>query len=229
MVLVAGMVVAPMVWPEAMPPAVFTLLAPMAPPGRAAKPNPEPKPRVQAAPIRKPYIPKPGLVQPTYVPPAIQAETEPPDTVVGNVAGPGSWVDGGIGGGGGGLVDDVIRASQNVGPKEPPVKADPVKPDPVPIRRVTQGGMVEAPRLVYRVEPRYPQLALMSHVEGVVNLKGVIAIDGHISELAIESGHPLLVKAAVEAVRQWRYSATRLNGVPVEVVTTIAVTFTLNR
>jgi protein TonB len=94
---------------------------------------------------------------------------------------------------------------------------------------VTQGGMVEAPRLVYRVEPRYPQLALMSHVEGVVNLKGVIAIDGHISELAIESGHPLLVKAAVEAVRQWRYSATRLNGVPVEVVTTIAVTYTLNR
>jgi protein TonB len=72
-------------------------------------------------------------------------------------------------------------------------------------------------------------LAKQAHVEGVVKLTGVIAIDGRIAALTIESGNPLLVPAARDAVRQWLYEPTLLNGVPVEVMTTIVVTFTLNR
>jgi TonB family protein len=232
LVLVAGMAVAPMVWPEAMPPAVFTMLAPMAPRGPAAKPNPEPKPVAQAAPIRKKkYDPTAGLVQPPAVPATIRIVKDPDEA---EDRGPGPrWI--GIPGGDPNgsdhpLVREILERGREVRPPKPPVTTATEKPpEAVPIRRVTQGGLVEAPRLVYRVEPRYPQLALMSHIEGVVNLKGVIAIDGHISELAIVNGNPLLAPAAIEAVRQWRYSATRLNGVPVEVETTIAVTFRLSR
>jgi len=231
MVLVAGMVVAPMLWPEAMPPAVFTMLAPMAPPGPpAAKANPEPKSQTHPPAIRKRYIPTTGLRQPTIVPPTIAVVIDPPNPTAGRFVDRGPWVRGGFEiGDGTGIVDKVLRDGRDLAVK-PPVTPTTGKPaEVVPVRRVTQGGLVDPPRLVYRVEPRYPQLALTAHIEGVVNLKGVIAIDGHISELAIVNGHPLLAPAALEAVRQWRYTATRLNGVPVEVETTIAVTFRLNR
>jgi protein TonB len=81
--------------------------------------------------------------------------------------------------------------------------------------------------LIHRVEPHYPALARQMRLEGTVRLHAIIGIDGAVRELEVESGHPLLARAAREAVLQWRYRPTRLNGEPVEVETTIEVIFEL--
>jgi protein TonB len=70
-------------------------------------------------------------------------------------------------------------------------------------------------------------LAKQARIQGTVQLEAVIAKDGTIQQLRVVKGHPLLVQSALNAVRQWRYAATVLNGQPVEVATTIDVIFTL--
>lgn len=114
----------------------------------------------------------------------------------------------------------------STGPAMPVNVPLPSKPRPVP-PRIHSGGEVEQALLVHRVEPRYPALARQIRLEGTVRLHAIIGIDGSVRELEIESGHPLLVNAALHAVRQWRYRPTRLNGEPVEVDTTITVIFEL--
>ncbi len=83
-------------------------------------------------------------------------------------------------------------------------------------------------KLLRRVIPSYPPLARQARISGTVQLVGVIARDGTIEDLRVVSGHPLLVKAALDAVRQWVYKPTLLNGEPVEVICPIDVHFTLN-
>lgn len=78
-----------------------------------------------------------------------------------------------------------------------------------------------------RAQPVYPVLARQSGIQGVVVLHAIIDRGGRVSELRVISGHPLLVKAAIDAVNQWRYQPTLLNGQPVEVETTITVSFVL--
>lgn len=86
---------------------------------------------------------------------------------------------------------------------------------------------VEQAQLISRVEPRYPPLAMQIHLEGAVRLHAIINHDGRISSLEVVSGHPLLVQAALDAVREWRYRPTMLDGEPIEVETTITVMFQL--
>lgn len=81
-------------------------------------------------------------------------------------------------------------------------------------------------QLLNRVEPVYPKIALLSGVQGEVKLHAIIARDGKIMSLSVISGHPLLVRAAEDAVSQWRYRPYYLNGEPVEVETFITVHFT---
>jgi protein TonB len=81
--------------------------------------------------------------------------------------------------------------------------------------------------MVRQVQPIYPQIAKTAHVQGTVILHAVIAKDGSVSELQYISGPPLLMKSAMDAVREWKYQPTLLNGEPVEVDTTISVIFTL--
>jgi periplasmic protein TonB len=107
--------------------------------------------------------------------------------------------------------------------------APPPKAKPQMTKRIRQGGDVEAARLIYGPKPDYPQLARMARIQGTVQLEALIAADGTIKGLKVISGHPLLVKAAVEAVEQWRYQPTLLNGDPVEVETEIDVTFSLEQ
>jgi protein TonB len=87
-------------------------------------------------------------------------------------------------------------------------------------------GVLQA-QLVSRIEPRYPQLALQTRQSGTVVLHAIISRDGHINALEVVSGSPFFVQAALDAVRQWRYRPTMLNGEPVEVDTTITVIFRL--
>ncbi len=86
-----------------------------------------------------------------------------------------------------------------------------------------------AARLINRVNPEYPKKARKQHVEGRVRLHAIIAKDGSVKNLEVISGDPLLVDAALKAVRQWRYSPTLLDGQPKEVDTTIDVVFALNK
>ena len=84
-------------------------------------------------------------------------------------------------------------------------------------------------KLLRKVIPEYPALARSARISGVVRLIGTIGEDGTIRNLQLVSGHPLLVRAAMEAVGQWIYKPTLLNGKPVEVIAPIEVTFSLGQ
>lgn len=169
------------------------------------------------------------LTEPTAIPakPAIIVDPLlPPDTAP---SGPG--VPGGVPGGSergvpGGILPLV---PQYVPPSPPPPPGEAVKPPERPIVRTRVGGVIQEAKLVRQVIPVYPVLARQARVAGVVRLEALIGADGRIRELRAASGHPLLVPAAMEAVRQWIYSPTLLNGDRVEVETEIIVTFTLSR
>ena len=81
--------------------------------------------------------------------------------------------------------------------------------------------------LLHRVEPLYPPLARQIHREGQVELHAIISTDGTIRSLQIVSGDPLFLQSVLDAVGQWRYRATVLNGQPVEIDTYITVIYTL--
>ena len=90
-------------------------------------------------------------------------------------------------------------------------------------------GGVQMAKLIRKVIPIYPPLAKSARISGVVHLVGTIAKDGTIRNLQLISGHPLLARAAIEAVEQWVYQPTLLNGEPVEVIAPIDVSFTLSQ
>jgi protein TonB len=98
-----------------------------------------------------------------------------------------------------------------------------------PARPVRMGGAVSEANLIRRVQPLYPPLAKTTHVEGTVEFTATISKEGTIENLQLVRGHPLLVNAAREAILQWRYRPTLLNGEPVEVITDILVKFTLGQ
>ena len=101
-------------------------------------------------------------------------------------------------------------------------------PAPETPERIQVGGLVAAAKLVYQPKPAYPPLARQVRIQGTVRLQAIISTDGTIENLTVLSGHPLLIPAALDAVRQWRYQPTLLNGVPVEVETTVEVNFMLS-
>jgi TonB family protein len=89
-------------------------------------------------------------------------------------------------------------------------------------------GHIDPARLTHRVEPRYPTMGIQLRRETRVELQAVIAVDGSIQSLQVISGDPLFYQSAMEAVRQWQYSPTILNGRAVEVDTHISVIYSLN-
>jgi TonB family protein len=97
-----------------------------------------------------------------------------------------------------------------------------------PGQRLRVGGNLLAARLINRVQPVYPALARQTRIQGVVRLHMILQKDGTVQQLEVLSGHPLLVQAAMDAVRQWRYQPTLLNGEAVEVDTTVDVVFAPN-
>src|SRR2546426_3819393 len=132
----------------------------------------------------------------------IKEEEMPPDVSVGVTGGVPGGVPGGQAGGViGGIIGGVVGAP-------PPPKAP---------QRIRQGGNVQAALIMNRVQPQYPPLARQARVSGTVKLHAIIAKDGTVQELQVISGHPLLIQAALDAVRQWRYRPTLLNTEPVEV------------
>jgi protein TonB len=112
------------------------------------------------------------------------------------------------------------------GPTAAPVKPDVVK---LPETPVVVGGAVQSAKLLKQIVPAYPQPARQLRISGTVHLLGIIAKDGTIQRLQVLSGHPLLRQAALDAVSQWIYRPTILNGQAVEVEAPIDVIFTLSQ
>ncbi len=108
-------------------------------------------------------------------------------------------------------------------------------PPPPPVTEVaaskpiTVTSDVQAAKLIRKVQPVYPRLAIIARISGTVRLTGIIGKDGLIQQLQVIDGPPLLVQAALDAVRQWVYRPTLLNNKPVEVIAPIIVIFTLTQ
>ena len=111
----------------------------------------------------------------------------------------------------------VTRLLQNAVPPTPKLATQKV--------RVSSG--VAQGLLIRQVKPQYPALAIPARIQGTVVLQAVIGKDGTVQNLRLISGHPMLVQAAMDAVKQWLYKPYYLNGEAVEVDTTINVNFTL--
>jgi TonB family protein len=94
-----------------------------------------------------------------------------------------------------------------------------------PRRRIEVSQGVQEAKLLYVVQPEYPWPAIEKNIRGRVVVKALIAEDGSVHNAHAISGDPLLVSAALEAIRQWRYAPTYLNREPIEVETTIIVEF----
>jgi len=205
---------------------------PPPPPPAAAAPRPMTVPKVQQP---KPVTEVPKFTAPIEVPKelpkpepggALDAGPGEPEGVPGGVQGgvkggtEGGVVGGTIGGvpGGelGGMVGGVIGGVP---------KAEPPAPPTGPVR---VGGKIHPPAKLNNVAPTYPPVARQARVEGVVILEATISPDGRVTDVKVLRGIPLLDNSAIEAVRQWRYSPTLLNGVPVPVVMTVTVNFRLS-
>ncbi len=121
-------------------------------------------------------------------------------------------------------VTDVFRAEGGTGPGVPAPPSPPTPPSK-PVRL----SAYEMPRKIHDVAPTYPPIASSAHVEGVVIIEAVIAVDGTVRDARVLRSVPLLDRAALDAVKQWRYAPTRLGGVAVPVIVTVTVQFRLQR
>jgi protein TonB len=213
----ALLILSPLIYTEALPKTLMSsiLLAPPPPP-----PPPPPPAAVQVVHVKPvAHLMEAGkLVAPKAIPKdvkIIKEEEAPPDVGAGMVGG----VPGGVAGGSmGGVIGGVIGGAGSTAAPPPP-KVTP--------KRITVGGNVQAAHLVNRVQPVYPPLARQTRISGTVKLHAIIGKNGAVEQLQVVSGHPLLVQSALDAVRQWRYQPTLLNGEPVEVDTEIDVIFSL--
>ena len=209
------LILIPLIYTEALPKTLMSsiLLAPPPPP-----PPPPPPAPAQVVHVKpQAHLMDAGkLVAPKVIPKdvkIIKEDAAPPD--MGGISG---GVPGGVAGGSmGGVIGGVIGS---VGTAPPP----PPRPT---VTRTRVGGAVQNAKLVNRVQPIYPPLARQTRISGTVRLHAIIAKNGSVEQLTVESGHPLLVQAALDAVKQWRYQPTLLNGEPVEVDTEIDVIFSL--
>ena len=206
--LVGVLVLIPLIYTDALPSReLATFLVAPAPP-----PPPPPPPAAEAKPVRvarhvESEIVAGKLRTPTRIPSKVaMIKEEAPPPPAAEVAG----VIGGVPGGVLGSVPKVIHVP---------------KPAPPKIVRVSQG--VTEGLLVRKVVPVYPPMARQAHVQGAVKLQAVIGTDGTIQNLRLLSGHPLLARAAIDAVEDWRFKPYMLNGHPVEVETEITVNFSL--
>jgi protein TonB len=211
-VMILGvLVLIPLIYTEALPKAMLSTLLIAPPPPPPPPPPPQPA-KVIVKPVAR-LITAGKLTQPKAIPKevAVFKEAELPPDVINNSQQGG--VFGGIPGQG------IIGGSSGPALPPPPKAATPT--------RIKQGGQVTAASILNQTRPVYPPLARQARIQGSVVLHAIIDKDGRVAQLEVVSGHPLLVQAALDAVKQWRYKPTLLNGEPVEVDTTITVTFSM--
>jgi len=125
---------------------------------------------------------------------------------------------------GGKSLKDAMDSAAAQPPSDAP-QPDSSAPDS---ERIRVGGNVASASIVHQVTPVYPPIAKVAHISGTVLLHAIIAKDGTIEQLDVVSGPPLLLKSAMDAVRQWVYRPTLVNGEPFRVDTTVSVVFSLD-
>ena len=228
-ILVGFAILIPILFPDSMPSPqtwlkVFLPLSPPPPPPAAA-----PVQTFARAAIAHPFDDH-QLHAPAAIPERVAMIVDPAPVTGAAIGVPGGVPGGQEGGVPGGILNSVLESGRATVAPPVPVATTPKPAETAPavIQRVRMGGQVKMAVPIHRVEPVYSPLARQMRVSGTVQITGVIGIDGRMKELKVVSGHPLLVNAALEAVRQWIYAPTTLNGEPVEVVAPITVTFVLN-
>ena len=221
--LIVSAITLPLLFPDTVSGSIQRLSFLVTPP---RPPAPPPAPPAEATARRIPRtVVEDAFQAPVEIPQEILSgmDAAPPlDSLVAGISG---GVPGGIPGGvPGGIIDGFIGGR--------PASMDPLPLPPAPPRaklpqRVRVGGSVQHAKLIRQVRPRYPPLAVQARIQGTVILEATISELGSVEDLRVIKGHPLLTERALEAVRQWRYKPTVLNGMPVRVVTRITVRFNL--
>ena len=206
----AAVVVVPLVTDDRLPDRAGQVEAFFAEPIALAPPPPPPPPAPSRMAVRVPpqAVAPGGFVAPVEVPTEIVPEAGLELGVEGGLAG---GVEGGVPGG---VVGGIVGGL----PEAPP---------PPPTGPVRGGLDVREPRKVKDVPPVYPPLAAQGGIEGTVVLECVIDPRGRVADVKVLKGLPLLDAAALEAVRQWVYTPTLINGEPTSVIMTVRVTFRL--
>jgi periplasmic protein TonB len=205
------LIVIPLVYTQALPKVIFksTLVLPKEPAAQPPTPTAPPNGKPHSVRLLRDNV----LTEPVRIPTRVRIFREaelPPELAVAPGIGDAPMVN---------LFN--LAAAPAVAVNRP---AEPVVP-----RRVQLGGKVEDAKLISRIQPVYPAPAIQVRIQGDVILHAIIGKEGDVNELQVISGHPFLVRAALDAVRQWRYRPTLLNGLPVEVETTITVSFVLGQ
>jgi periplasmic protein TonB len=208
--ILLALVLIPLIYPEALPRQLMSILieAPRVPPVQAEKP----KPVAVKATRDLSELENGKILAPPMIPPKIRyiATAEPPigDNLVGVPD---------LGQGGSAVPGEIFQ-----GHTQPPVVHAPA--GPVSVTSTIAEGL-----LLQKAVPVYPVIAKATRTEGVVVLQATISRSGAIEKLHVISGHPILQKAAIDAVTSWRYRPYLLNGQPVEVETTVNVIFRLSQ
>jgi len=188
------------------PPSMMAFVASAPPP--PPPPPPPPAPAV-AQPKVTPVVSNPNAA-PIEAPKEIKPEVSVPSV--------GEGVPGGVEGGvPGGVVGGVVGGLPEAPPPPPPPPSAPVR----------VGGNIKQPNKTKDVKPVYPPIAQSARVQGVVIIEATIGPDGRVKEAKVLRSIPLLDQAALDAVKQWQFTPTLLNGVPVPVIMTVTVNFTL--
>jgi protein TonB len=211
---VLAIIIVPILQPGALPEPASAVRAFFVEPMSAPAPPPPPPPPAPKAAVVPKVEPKPVPVQenrfvaPVEVPEQIKPEEGLDLGVAGGVPG---GVEGGVPGG---VVGGVVGGLPDAPP--PPVQA------------VRVGGQIKEPKKLKNVDPVFPNIAKAARVQGVVILECTISPQGKVTDVKVLRGIPLLNESAVEAVKQWVYTPTLLNGVPVPVIMTVTVNFRLS-
>ena len=210
--LVGAALMVPLLYTEGLPSLRLMRQTVIGPP-----PSQGPPPKIEPSHGRNFALKNPSglvLMPPKEIPKGITPETDvsvgpPPELATGG---------GASGSSGSGVPTGVLNSMGDA-------NVIPMPPRPVhhpPISHWMEGN------LIHRLQPAYPPLAVQTRTQGQVVLRAVISREGTIENLQVVSGHPLLVRAAIEAVRQWRYRPYVLNGEAVEVETQVTVNFVLS-
>lgn len=199
--IVVTVVVVPLLATDALPSLAtrlsFESVTPIVPPE-------PPRPRV-ARPADTPVVNQNAA--PTDAPQGFADEPEP-------IGDPGEPIDGAV-------ITGIENAADTLAPPPPPPPPPPQEP------RTVRVGEVRPPTKIRDAAPVYPAIAQSARISGVVIIQATIGVDGAVIDATVLRSVPLLDQAALEAVRQWRYTPSRLNGQPVAVVMTVTVNFQL--
>ncbi|HXB56882.1 MAG TPA: TonB family protein [Vicinamibacteria bacterium] len=211
-ILLLVIIVVPILSPAELPePAAAVKAFFVDPVSAPAPPPPPPPPAPKATIVKTPPKPEidttPKFQAPVDVPEQIKPEEGLDLGVEGGVAG---GVEGGVPGG---VVGGVVGGLPDA---------------PAPVQAVRVGGQIKEPKKLKHVNPVYPDIAKQARVQGMVILECTISPQGRVTDVKVLRGLPLLDASAVEAVKQWVYTPTLLNGVPVPVIMTVTVNFKLN-